>query len=123
MTELHLEIDPSGTAGFRAEAPEEAGAPAVPLRGEALLAAVREVVWYRDGFEEDARDDWLVPTTANLLMFLSDVRGRKFKPGVFLADDVLEAAAVFRRAASVVAAGVERLRAVADEVGAGRVGR
>ncbi len=105
MTELHLEIDPSGTAGFRAEAPEEAGAPAVPLRGEALLAAVREVVWYRDGFEEDARDDWLVPTTANLLMFLSDVRGRKFKPGVFLADDVLEAAAVFRRAASVVAAG------------------
>ena len=53
MTELHLEIDAAGRAAFRAEAPEVAGGPAVPLRGDALRTAVREVVWYADGFEED----------------------------------------------------------------------
>ena len=106
MTELHLEIDAAGRAAFRAEAPEVAGGPAVPLRGDALRTAVREVVWYADGFEEDEADDArLWPSGPNLLMFLSDVRGRRFKSGVFLGADVLAAAELFRRAAKIVAAG------------------
>ena len=106
MVEIHLEIDAAGQAAFFAEAPEESGAPAVPLSGDDLRAAVREVVWFSNGFEEGgARADRLVPSLPNLLMFLSDVRGRRFKTGVFLGADVLAAAEVFRAAARVAAAG------------------
>ena len=106
MVEIHLEIDAAGQAAFFAEAPEESGAPAVPLSGDDLRAAVREVVWFSNGFEEGgARADRLVPSLPNLLMFLSDVRGRRFKAGVFLGADVLAAAEVFRAAARVAAAG------------------
>ena len=53
MFELHVEIADDGSAAFRAEAGE--GGDLKPLRGEALAAAVREVVWYADGFEEAGR--------------------------------------------------------------------
>ncbi len=105
MVELHFEIDKAGRAAFRACAPAAAGAPLEPVRGEALVAAVCEVVWYRDGFEEPLDEDRLVPTLPNLMMFLSDVRTRRFKPGVFLGEDVLAAAALFRKVAETVAAG------------------
>ena len=119
MFELHLEIDEVGRAAFRADAPETAGAPSAPLRGDALLDAAREVVWYKDGFEqnEPQGDDALLrPTMPNLMMFLSDVRGRRFKAGVFLGEEVLAAAALFRVAAGIVCAG-RYLPALVEEGG------
>ena len=101
---LHLEIGEAGRAAFHAEAPEVAGDSPVAVRTTELLRKVREVVWYPDGFE-DAGGGRLVPSLPNLLMFLSDVRGRRFKDGVFLAPDVLAAAELFRAAAAAVAAG------------------
>ena len=89
MFELHVEIADDGRAAFHAEAGE--GGDLKPLRGEALAAAVREVVWYADGFEEAEDDSLLRPTPPNLLMFLSDVRMRRFKRGVFLGEDTLRA--------------------------------
>lgn len=104
MLELHLEMVPEGGGAFWAEAPRAAGETPVPLGGSALLEAVRDMLWYKDGFAriEECR---LIPTMPNLLMFLSDVRGRRLKRGVFLAADVLRAAEVFRQAAQCVAAG------------------
>ena len=103
MLILHLDISDDGLAVFRAERPEGAdGAPA-PVCGEDLLAAVREVVWFKDAIE--LRGAQAVPSVQNLLMFLSDVRSRRFKEGVFLADDVLSAAETFRAAAQTVADG------------------
>ena len=106
MVELHLEIDAAGNAAFRAEAPGAAGGALRAVVGEDLLDAVRGVLWYKgeDGFERISPEA-LWPTAPNLLMFLSDVRGRRFRQGVFLAPDVLRAAEVFRAAAETVAAG------------------
>ena len=100
MLELHLEIDARGGAAFRAESPREAGETSVPLVGADLLEAVREVLWYKDEAEgfESIGEERVVPTLPNLLMFLSDVRVRRFKRGVFLGADVLHAADVFRAA-------------------------
>lgn len=107
MLELHLEIDARGGAAFRAESPREAGETSVPLVGTDLLEAVREVLWYKDEAEgfESIGEERVVPTLPNLLMFLSDVRVRRFKRGVFLGADVLHAADVFRAAATAIAAG------------------
>ena len=107
MLELHLEIDARGGAAFRAESPREAGETSVPLVGADLLEAVREVLWYKDEAEgfESIGEERVVPTLPNLLMFLSDVRARRFKRGVFLGADVLHAADVFRAAATAIAAG------------------
>ena len=116
MVELHLEIDARGRAAFRAEAPRTAGAAPVPLVGAPLRAAVCAALWYKDGVEE-AGEGRLAPTTPNLLMFLSDVRGRRLRQGVFLGEDVLRAAEVFRAAAEVVAAG-QYLPALEEEGGA-----
>ena len=104
MLELHLEIGAAGWATVHAGAVVTPGEPAVPLEGEDLLAAVRDVVWYKDQVSctSPAR---AVVSMPNLLMFLSDVRGRRFKEGVFLAPDALRAAELFRAAASTVAAG------------------
>ena len=107
MLELHLEIDARGGAAFRAESPREAGETSVPLVGADLLEAVREVLWYKDEAEgfKSIGEERVVPTLPNLLMFLSDVRVRRFKRGVFLGADVLHAADVFRAAATAIAAG------------------
>ena len=107
MLELHLEIDARGGAAFRAESPREVGETSVPLVGADLLEAVREVLWYKDEAEgfESIGEERVVPTLPNLLMFLSDVRVRRFKRGVFLGADVLHAADVFRAAATAIAAG------------------
>ena len=75
----------------------------VPLTGDDLLAAVREVVWFKDEVQLDGGN--AIPSTRNLLMFLSDVRKRRFKAGIFLGDDVLAAAETFRAAARTVADG------------------
>lgn len=106
MLELHLEIDSNGSAVFRAESPRETGEVPRVLTGNELLLAARAVLWYKeeDGFES-VEDDCIHPTIPNLLMFLSDVRVRRFKQGVFLAPSVLRAAEVFRVAAAEVAAG------------------
>ena len=114
MVELHAEIAADGRLALRAEAGE--GGDLMPLRGEALLAAAREVVWYADGFEECEDDSLLRPTPPNLLMFLSDVRARRFKRGVFLGEDVLRAAELFRSAARIIAAGCY-LPAIQEEDG------
>ena len=115
MFELHVEIADDGRAAFRAEASD--GGDLKPLRGEALAAAVREVVWYADGFEETGDDSLLRPTPPNLLMFLSDVRVRRFKRGVFLGEDTLRAAELFRSAARIIAAGCY-LPSIKEEDGA-----
>ena len=75
----------------------------MPLAGDDLLAAVADVVWFKDEVQLDG--GYAIPSTRNLLMFLSDVRARRFKAGVFLGDDVLAAAETFRAAARTVAAG------------------
>ena len=94
MILLHLDIDESGLATFSADAAKPAD----------LLRAVRSVVWFAD--EAEPSGDGRVATSArNLLMFLSDVRGRKFKQGIFLGDDILRLAETFRSAARTIAAG------------------
>ena len=93
MILLHLDIDETGQAAFRADAPS-------PF----LLEAVQSVVWFKDETALLA-DGRVATSTRNLLMFLSDVRGRKFKRGIFLGDDILQLAETFRAAARTVAAG------------------
>ena len=93
MILLHLEIDETGQGIFSPDVPS-------PL----LLEAVQSVVWFKN--ETVLLDGGRVATsTRNLLMFLSDVRGRKFKRGIFLGNDVLQLAETFRAAARIVAAG------------------
>ena len=121
MLTLHLDIlseksaatsaaVPAGAAtsaaapvAFRGERSVGLDGTPVPLAGDELLEAVREVVWFKDEVRLDA--GCAIPSMRNLLMFLSDVRTRRFKTGVFLGDDVLAAAEVFRDAARTVAAG------------------
>ena len=104
MLTLHLDIIPEKSAATSAAAPAAFrgersvgldGTP-VPLAGDELLEAVCEVVWFKDEVRLDA--GCAIPSMRNLLMFLSDVRTRRFKTGVFLGDDVLAAAEVFRDA-------------------------
>ncbi len=91
MTLLHLEIGVSGEGFFSADSP-------LPVD------TVRSVVWFPD--EAQPVDGGRVMTSArNLLMFLSDVRTRRFKRGMFLGEDILQMAAEFRQAAQLVAAG------------------
>ena len=92
MITLHLERPAGGPCAFFADAP-----------GDALADAVASVVWFPEELQATARG--IVPSLRNLLMFLSDVRGRKFKRGIFLGDDVLALAEAFRRAARGVAEG------------------
>jgi len=93
MILLHLDIDETGQGIFSPDSPS-------PL----LLEAVRSVVWFKD--ETVPLGGGRVATSArNLLMFLSDVRGRKFKRGIFLGDDILQLAETFRAAARAAAAG------------------
>lgn len=104
------------------------------LGAVALVRAAARVMWYKDGFvsgrpvkvsipvrngrpvpSSELRSacaetgEWLVeavePTMPNLFMFLSDVRGRKFANGVFLAEDVLQAVAIFKMVSALVASG------------------
>ena len=93
MILLHLEIDETGQGIFSSDSP-------TPL----LLEAVRSVVWFKDE-ALPAGGGRVTTSTRNLLMFLSDVRGRKFKRGIFLGDDILQLAETFRAAARIVAAG------------------
>ena len=90
-------------AAFRGERPAGLEGTPEPLVGDELLEAVREVVWFKD--EVLLEGDRAIPSMQNLLMFLSDVRTRRFKAGVFLGDDVLAAAETFRAAARTVADG------------------
>jgi superfamily II DNA or RNA helicase len=92
MITLHLEKPSGGPCAFFADAP-----------ADALADAVASVVWFPEELEATAR--CIVPSLRNLLMFLSDVRGRKFKRGIFLGDDVLALAEAFRHAARGVAEG------------------
>ena len=112
MLTLHLDIIPENSAAtsaalprvaFRAERLEGADGVPVPLAGDDLLAVVADVVWFKDALQLDGA--CAVTSAQNLLMFLSDVRKRRFKAGVFLGDDVLAAAETFRAAARTVAAG------------------
>ena len=98
MLTLHLDI-----FAFRGERSVGLDGTPVPLAGDDLLAAVADVVWFKDEVQLDG--GYAITSTRNLLMFLSDVRTRRFKTGVFLGDDVLAAAETFRAAARTVAAG------------------
>ena len=90
-------------AAFRGERSAGLDGTPMPLAGDALLEAVCEVLWFKD--EVQLGGGRAIPSMRNLLMFLSDVRTRRFKAGVFLGDDVLAAAETFRAAARTVAAG------------------
>ena len=107
MLLLHAHSDAGGNLFLGAEKRSVEDGVGVPLEGDDLLAAVQDVVWYSEGFLpiDAARPSWICPTWPNLLMFLSDVRGRRFKRGIFLADDLLAAAEDFRRAARAIASG------------------
>ena len=107
MLLLHAEIDKDGNFFFRAEVRHVEDGEGTFLCGDALLDAVRDVVWYQDGFApaEPSHPDRIRPTWTNLLMFLSDVRGRRFKRGIFLSDGLLACVDEFREAARLVAAG------------------
>ena len=119
--------------GLPREAP--AGFAPHSLSARSLLAAARRAMWYQDGFTGGrpgvvslptadgapvpsycaeipagaAPADWkveqLFPVVPNVLMFLSDVKGRDFLPGIFLGESVLRAAALFRHAASLASRG------------------
>ena len=111
MLTLHLDIISEEaarvplprTAAFRGERSVGLDGTPEPLVGDELLAAVCEVVWFKDEVRLDG--GCAIPSLRNLLMFLSDVRKRRFKAGVFLGDDVLAAAETFRAAARTVADG------------------
>ena len=121
MLTLHLDIIseesaatsaaiPSGGRGatalpvaFRGERSVGLDGNPVPLAGDGLLEAVREVMWFKDEVQLDG--GYVIPSMRNLLMFLSDVRTRRFRAGVFLGDDVLAATETFRAAARTVADG------------------
>ena len=118
MILLHLDIDETGQAAFRADAPSPPKAGGTQLVASAgsgavatscdppslLLEAVQSVVWFTNEVEPTG-DGRVATSTRNLLMFLSDVRDRKFKRGIFLGDDILQLAETFRAAARTVAAG------------------
>ncbi len=114
--EVRLRVD-----SFRASCPKP-----VPLAGERLREAVSDIVWSgealvlcgRDGKpgEETAAFTRVKVDWANLLMFLSDVRTRRFRQGVFIGEDLLKLVDEFREAARTVAAGA-CLPAVAVEDG------
>ena len=93
MILLHLDLDDTGRAAFRADATPDA-----------LREVVRAVLWFPEEAEPDG-EGRLVPSARNLLMFLSDVRSRKFKRGIFLGEDILRLAETFRAAARAAAAG------------------
>lgn len=108
MVLLHLAIDADGLASFTAggTSPEHEGL--ASLDGDGLIELARSVVWYRDDVELRRSSDGTcraVPSMPNLMMFLSDVRDRAFKKGVFLAPDVMSAAETFRRIAAEAANG------------------
>lgn len=104
MVELHLEISEDGQAVFSAFAPVAAGEALRPLADDELLDAVREVVWYSDELERSSSMT-VRSSSRNLLMFLSDVRGRRFKTGWFLDASICSAAETFRRVSAEVAEG------------------
>ncbi len=101
-------------AAFRGERSVGVEGNLVQLVGDELLEAVCEVVWFKD--EVRLEGECVIPSMRNLLMFLSDVRTRCFKAGVFLGDDVLAAAETFRAAARTVADGAY-LPHLVEEVG------
>lgn len=108
MTLLHLVIDEDGQASFTAEGSSPGRDGLAPLPADELLEAVRSVVWYPSDVELRETPPAplrAIPSMPNLMMFLSDVRDRAFKKGVFLAPDVLAAAETFRRVAADAAAG------------------
>ena len=104
MVELHLDISSEGQVAFSAQSPSAAGAALSPLVGDALRDVLREIIWYADELtpvsETQVRPSW-----RNLLMFLSDVRGRRFKAGWFLDASVCSAAETFRQISAEVAEG------------------
>lgn len=102
MILLHLDIDSAGETYFRAESLSDDDEQKVSsVSGEDVLQAVSEIVVKAE--DVSLLDDGRVKTTQrNLLMFFSDVRGRKFKHGIFLGDDVLQARNLFLHAADLV---------------------
>ena len=107
MLLLHTETDKDGSISFRAEVRHADDAEGRYLEGVDLIEAVQDVFWFQDGFDsiDPGRSGCIRPSWANLLMFLSDVRGRRFRRGVFLADEVLTLVDDFHKAARVVASG------------------
>ena len=107
MLLLHTDIDGEGNPSLRAETRSVEEDVGTPLAGDDLRDAVAELFCQDDGFlpPDAAHPDRIRPTWTNLLMFLSDVRGRRFRRGVFLADSVLACVEEFRAAARLVAAG------------------
>ncbi|MCQ2389910.1 MAG: DEAD/DEAH box helicase [Kiritimatiellae bacterium] len=105
MTLIHAEISDNGEFFFRAEARNVDDDVGVPLCGSALLVALGGVL-ARPGDATPDGEERVSPGWRNLLLFLSDVRGRKFSLGVFLAPEVLAAADDFRLAAKIVSSGL-----------------
>ena len=104
MTLVHAEISENGEFFFRAESVNVEDDVGRALVGPALVDALGPVLARPEEASLDT-DERLTPGWRNLLLFLSDVRGRKFSLGVFLAPEVLAAADDFRLAAKVVSSG------------------
>ncbi len=104
MITLHLDISSPAGGVFWGESPVGDDGTFAPLNTKQLARALDGVIWDSTQVEE-VEEGRVVVSIRNLLMFLSDVRGRVFSKGIFLAPDVLEAAKIFRKASSVVESG------------------
>ena len=117
MLLVHADVAADGEVALRVDRHRLEEAEGVPLAGDELVEAVSDLVWSASAVSllEDV-DAVKVSTKsplrfrvdvgwANLLMLLSDVRGRRFRRGIFIGDELLALADQFRAAAGVVAAG------------------
>lgn len=100
MIELDLDILSSGEVRFRGESPPRPGEKPVEAPLDALLEAVRDVVWYKDEVYP-AEANRVLCSDANLYMFLSDVRSRRFKEGIFVSSGLRRVAGLFRDSAAL----------------------
>ncbi len=104
MITLHLDISTPDGAVFWGESPVGEDGEFASITTGRLIKVLDKVLW--DSSRTDAIGEGRAVTSIrNLLMFLSDVKGRVFSSGIFLATDVLVAAKIFRRAAKVVESG------------------
>ena len=115
MIELDLDILPSGEARFRGVSPPRPGEKPAEAPLDALLEAVRDVVWYKSEVYP-AENGTALCSDANLYMFLSDVRSRRFKEGIFVSPGLRRIVGLFKDASALARDG-KVLPSIAKESG------
>ncbi len=117
MITLHLDIKTLKGGVFWGESPTDKDGAFASVSTKLLERVLEKVLW--DSSQTSEVDEGKIVTSVrNLLMFLSDVKGRIFAKGIFLAPDVLHAAEIFRKAAGVVERGKYLPGVVRDDNGA-----